>query len=226
MTLKIAGIDPSIDSTGKCIMTLNDNYDVIDIAFYGYNSVKKRCFKENNVEVFHVGTKYKKMNMHDRQNIAYEYLKKDMEDIKYVAFEGYALAKKHTRSLVQLGEFIGGMKKMYYDMGIGIIIYAPRMVKRFATGDGNAEKVHMCRMFQEEYTDLYPREFKKLTPYIDPHGDMCDAFWMAETLRCQIMYEKLGREAMDEGIVAFLEHKSTPKTASIIETKMIRKEMN
>jgi len=224
MGLKIAGIDPSIDSTGKCIMTLDSMYGIRDIAFYGYNSTKKRCFKENNVEVFHVGTKYKKMNMCDRQNIAYEYLKKDMEDVKYTAFEGYAYGKRITRSLVQLGEFIGGVKKMYYDMGMGIVIYAPRMVKRFATGDGNAEKVTMCHMFMKEFPDFYPEEFKKLPKYVDPHADMCDAFWIAETLRCQIMYERLGPDALDPGVVGFLEHKSSKKTSAIIETTMIRKD--
>ena len=116
--MKIVGIDPSIDSTGKCIMTLrDDDLDIVDVQFRGYSKVKKRCMKSKNgkFEIFHVGTKYSSMNMFDRQNIAYKYLKKDMTDVKYVAFEGYAYGKKITRSLVQLGEFIGGMKKMFYD---------------------------------------------------------------------------------------------------------------
>ena len=223
--LKIAGIDPSIDSTGKCIMTLDDKYNVIDIAFYGYISTKKHTFKQNNVEIFHVGTKYSKMNMCDRQNIAYEFLKKDMEDVKFVAFEGYAFGKKITRSLVQLGEFIGGMKKMFYDEGKGIIIYPPRTVKRFATGDGEAGKLSMCQMFKEEFPNLYPKEFDLFkNQYETPHADLCDAFWMTETLRCQIIYEKLGRDSqLDEGTIAMLEFKSTKKTSAIVETKMIKK---
>jgi len=96
-------------------MELDDNYDIIQLKFYAYHHAKIRCFKEDNVEIFHVGTKYSKMNMFDRQNIAYEFLKKDMEDIKFVSLEGYAYGKKMTRSLVQLGEFIGGMKKMFYE---------------------------------------------------------------------------------------------------------------
>jgi len=222
--MKIAGIDPSIDSTGKCIMTLDEIYNIEKVEFYGYNSVKKRCFKGNNVEVFHVGSKYKKMNMCDRQNIAYDFLKTDMFGVSYVAFEGYAYGKKITRSLVQLGEFIGGLKKMYYDQGMGLLIYAPRMVKRFATGDGNAEKVTMCQMFMKEFPNFYPEDFKKLPKYVDPHADMCDAFWVAETLRCQIVYEKLGKKMLDPGIVAFLEHKSSKKTNSIIETRVIQKQ--
>lgn len=219
--IKIAGFDPSIDSTGKCIMELDDNMNVVTIRFYGYNKVKKRCFISENIEVFHVGCGYSKMNMFDRQNIAYEYLNKDMEDVKYVAFEGYAFGASLTRSLVQLGEFIGGMKKMFYDQGKGIMIYPPRMVKRFATGDGNADKVHMCQMFKKEHRHFYPPELDALPQYGDPHADICDAFWIAETLRCQIKYEKKGREWLDEGTVAFLEQKSGKKSAAIVETKLI-----
>jgi Holliday junction resolvasome RuvABC endonuclease subunit len=223
--MKIAGIDPSMDSTGKCIMTLDDNFEVVDISFYGYNKVRKRCFKQDNVEVFHVGTKYSELNMFDRQNIAYDFLNKDMEDVKFVSFEGYAFGSTMTRSLVQLGEFNGGMKKMFYDQGKGIMIYSPKTIKRFACGDGNADKIPMCTMFKLEKPNLYPEAFSLLDQwkYESPHGDICDAFWIAEALRCHIMYEKLGKHKIDEKLRTLLEHKSTNKSTSIVETKLLIK---
>jgi len=221
--MQIAGIDPSIDSSGKCIMTLDDNYEVIKIKFHGYNKVKKRCIKGENFEVFHVGTNYSKLNLFERQNLGYEVIHKCMHNVKYVAFEGYSYSSSATRAIFQLGEYIGGMKKMFYEQGKGIMIYAPRMVKRFATGDGNAEKVTMCEMFKKEFPHLYPEGFKDLRQYEEPHSDMCDAFWMAETLRNHIIYEHLGAGYLDEGTVAFLEQQSDKKSTSIVETKLIKK---
>lgn len=223
--MKICGIDPSMNSTGKCILELDDTtYHIISATFYGYNITKNRCFtRSGNVEVLHVGTKYTKENIFDRQNIVYEYLKKDMEDVNHVAFEGYAFGAGSTRSIFQLGEFIGGMKKMYYDMGKGIIIYPPTAVKMFATGRGTADKSQMCSAFKNEYPEFYPAEFEIMKQYEDPHSDLCDAFWIAETLRNHLVYDILGPDKMDIGTVALLESKSTKKSHSIIETQLVKK---
>jgi Holliday junction resolvasome RuvABC endonuclease subunit len=225
--MKICGIDPSINSTGKCILELNDDdYNIIGVTFYGYNKVKKHCFpRSSSVEVFHVGTQYTNMNMFDRQNIVYDYMIKDMEDVSHVSFEGYAFGAGSTRAIFQLGEFIGGMKKLYYDMGKGIIIYPPRAVKRFATGNGNADKSQMCNAFKVEYPQFYPKEFELMKQYSDPHGDLCDAFWIAETLRNHLIYDVLGPDHMDEGTVALLESKSTKKSHSIVETELVRRKI-
>jgi Holliday junction resolvasome RuvABC endonuclease subunit len=227
--MRIAGIDPGINSSGKCIMTLDiKTFDILDVQLYGYNKTIKRCITGQNCQIDHTSTKYVQMVMYEKQDMSYEILKKDMEDVKHISFEGYAFgfAKKanESRSLVQMGEFIGGMKKMFYDMGKGIIIYAPRMVKRFATGNGNADKRMMCKMFESEYPQFYPSEvFAQIPEFEDPHADICDAFWMAEILRCHLIYEFLGPEKMDPGIVGLLEHKSNKKSESIVETRLVKK---
>ncbi len=222
--MKIAGIDPSINSTGKCIMDLDDDtYEVKSIKFYGYSTVGKNQYNTDSVTVDHLGSKYTSKLMYERQDIAYNILKKDMEDVKHIAFEGYAFGKQGTRSLVQLGEFIGGMKKLFYDMGKGIILYPPKTVKKFATGNGNADKVLMCDSFKAVYSSLYPEEFNEFKNYESPMADMVDAFWMAETLRNHLIYDILGEELLESGIVGLLEFKSTKKTLSIVDTPLVIK---
>jgi Holliday junction resolvasome RuvABC endonuclease subunit len=221
--MKICGIDPSINSSGKCIMELDDNYNIIGVKLYGYNKTNKRCISGENFIVDRLGTKYDKLNMFERQDIAYEILNKDMEDVKHIAFEGYAFGKSGSRALIQLGEFIGGMKKMFYDQGKGIIIYPPKVVKRFATGNGNADKIMMSNMFKEEFPQFYPEGFSLFPQNQDPHSDMCDAFWIAETLRNHLIYDILGEEHLDEGTVALLEEKSSKKVSSIVETELLKK---
>jgi len=226
---KIVGIDPGINSSGKCILTLDDKtFDIVDVQLYGYNKTIKRCLSGQNCQIFHTSTQFTKMNMFDRQNMAYDILAKDMEDVKHVAFEGYAFGyadkEKSSGSLIQIGEFIGGMKKFFYDMGKGIIIYPPRTVKKFAVGLGNAGKTMMCEMFAAEYPEWYPQEvFNKLPQFIDPHADICDAFWIAHTLRHHLIYEILGTDSLDEGTVALLEAKADKDSDAIVDTKLIRK---
>lgn len=205
-------------------MDLDDEtYEIKQLKFYGYHTTKVREFLGKNVSVKHLGSKYTSKVMFERQEIAYNILQDDMEDVQHVAFEGYAFGKQGTRSLVQLGEFIGGMKKMFYDMGKGIIIYPPKTVKKFATGNGNADKVLMCDAFKTLNPDLYPSEFQEFEQYESPMADMVDAFWIAETLRNHLIYDILGEECLDPGTVALLESKSTKKTESIVETNLVKK---
>ena len=221
--MKICGIDPSITSTGKCIMTLDEKLDITDIKFYGYTDKNKYVMNTDRVVIDKIPKDYPKMNMFDRQNLVYAILEKDMDDVEYIAFEGYAYAKGNSSSIFQLGEFIGGEKKLFYDAGKGIVIYPPMVVKRFATGNGNADKSMMASAIQNQYPDLYPTEFHSLKQYGNPHSDLCDAFWMADVLRHHIKYDKLGPESIDDGKRSLLESPSTKGAESIVETRMHRK---
>lgn len=210
-------------------MTLDDDtFDLLDVQLYGYNKTIKRCISGQNCQIAHTSTKYTKMNMFDRQNMVYDILLEDMDDVKHVAFEGYAYGyankEKSSGSLVQIGEFVGGMKKLFYDLGKGIIIYPPPTIKKFATGNGSAGKTMMCEMFAMEFPQYYPNKvFEQLPQFEDPHGDICDAFWIAHTLRYHLIYEIIGTDSMDDGVVAMLETKSDKKTAAIVETKLVKK---
>jgi Holliday junction resolvasome RuvABC endonuclease subunit len=203
----------------------DDTYQIKSLKFYGYDKAKIREFMGEQVFVHHLGSKYTNKIMYERQDIAYDIVKKDMEDVVHIAFENYAFGKQGTRSLVQLGEFIGGMKKLFYDMGKGIVLYPPKTVKKFATGNGNADKVLMCDVFQKTCPHLYPEEFSQFKNYESPLADMVDAFWIAETLRNHLIYDILGTEALEAGIVGLLESKSTKKTDSIVETPLVRKDV-
>jgi len=201
----------------------DDTYAIKSIKYYGHHTTKVREYLGNQVIVNHLGSKYTSKLMYERQDIAYNILLQDMDEVSHIAFEGYAFGKQGTRSLVQLGEFIGGMKKLFYDMGKGIIIYPPKTVKKFATGNGNADKVLMCETFRITCPALYPEEFSNFEDFESPLADMVDAFWIAETLRCHLIYDVLGSEFLEDGIVGLLQSKSTKKTESIVETALVRK---
>lgn len=218
--IKIAGIDPSINSSGKVIMELDSQtYDVQKIKFYGYNETKKWCLVKDNVEIECVGTKYSSMNMFDRQNLAYGILNKDMEDVKCIAFEGYSYSSSQSSSLFQIAEFCGGLKKYFYDKGKNIVIYPPLTIKKFATGKGNAEKCHMKAAFETRYPEFYPACINLLKTFESPQNDLIDAYYICQVLRCHIMYVA-GIEMSDE-ITEAIEYKSTKKSQSIVETEIL-----
>ena len=92
--MQICGIDPSMNSTGKCVMELDDTtFAIKSMKFYGYNSVNSRCLNGDNVILTSVGSKYLKDNMFNRQNIAYEIIAKYSEDIVQEKFGTFITVK-------------------------------------------------------------------------------------------------------------------------------------
>ena len=224
--MKIAGIDPSIRSSGKVIMDLHDDsFDIVGIEFYGYNKVKKLACDVDNIHIGHLGTDYDKQSMMERMRRSFIQLDRGMEDVKYVAFEDYAYSKAKTsgsNSIFQIGEFCGGARYHFYMQGKGIITYGIPQIKKFATGDGNAEKVGMCESFREFYPNLYPKYFDSFEKqYESPHADLCDAFWMCEILRNHLKYDILGPDSLPEETRHLIESKGHGKdTRALIDYDM------
>ena len=95
--MKIAGIDPSMNSSGKVIMDLDDEtFDIRDIQFYGYQPKLNAVLETEHVHIMCSGTDYDRMPMLVRQDRALAILDRDMEDVKYVSFEDYGIPQiKH-----------------------------------------------------------------------------------------------------------------------------------
>lgn len=225
--MKICGLDPSISSTGKTIMTLNaDTFAIDDVRFYGYCDTKIRCMVDDRLEIIHTGSKYSKLSVLERQNIAYEILDIDMEDVKFISFEGYAFSKvrkasgANSRGMMQLGEFIGSMKYRYYCMKKGIVVYPSTTIKKLATGDGTADKIKMQSQIKHDYPDFYHPYLDNITKWENPCSDIADSFWICESLRLHMKFDVLGSEAMSEvELAAVLGH--TAKSEPITETPII-----
>lgn len=212
--MKIAGIDQSIDSSGKVIMDLDDDtLDIKSVDFYGYSSRLYRQHEEERVHIYALGTDYERMPMMTRMDRAFTLLSRDMEDVKYVAFEDYAYAKakdQSSNSVFQIGEFCGGVRYYFYMMGKGIITYGVPQIKHFATGNGNAKKPAMCQAVKDVYPQFYYPFIDTLSPqYESPHSDLCDAFWICEILRNHIKHDILGPESLPPDILALMRFTST-----------------
>jgi hypothetical protein len=151
-----------------------------------------------------------------------------MTDVKYVAFEGYAYSKAKTgpnksqnsRGIFQLAEMVGSIKRSCYEAGIGVMIYPPTSLKKFATNDGNADKIKMWKYFKELYPTFYHPYLENIIDWENPCSDLVDAFWLCEALRNHLIYEILGKDRLPADRIYGLEW-HTPASDPLIENKLI-----
>lgn len=227
--MKIAGIDPSMDSTGKVIMDLDDKtFDIKDIHYYGFQAHLNAILETGHVHIMCIGTDYDKIPHLVRQERALAILDRDMDDVKYIAFEDYAYEeanKGNSNAIFQIGEYCGIYRRHFYLKGKGIITYGITQIKHFATGNGNAGKPAMCEAVKALYPQFYFPEFEQFPKqYESPHADLCDAFWMCEILRNHIKLELLGPDSIPEDTRALLLFRSDSRTKALADYKVVHRD--
>lgn len=211
-------------SSGIVVMDLDDDtLSVKHIEFYGYNKIKKRTGEfGSNVHVTHVGTDYDAQSLEEREHRVVDIFRTVLKDVKYAGIEDFAVSKAHdgSSSMIQICEFCGFVRHIVYEMGIGIVNYGITAIKRFATGSGSADKIGMGVSFKGAYPELYPAGFDDLPQFESPMGDMVDAFWMCEILRCHLKFEKFGEESIEEPYLTLLTTSATKGTSALIDSPL------
>jgi len=100
-----------------------------------------------------------------------------------VLIEDYAF--NATGRVFHIGENCGILKHLLDSFKFPWDVVPPTVVKKFATGKGNADKHKMTAAFLEAHpiaktwiTPLFPRT-KVPVPAVSPLADMADAYWIA-----------------------------------------------
>lgn len=227
MAIKICGTDTSIKSTGKTIMTINDqDFSIIDCKYYGYTDTKIRAYHDDILNISFIGSDYSKLPIVKRQVIAYETILSDLEDVNVVSFEGYAYSKARTanssnsRGMMQLAEFIGTLKYLLHTRNKSFIVYPSTTVKKFATGNGNADKLLMQKQLKHDYPQFHHDYFDNILKWENPCSDIVDSFWMCECLRLHMKYDVLGESKLTE-VELHQVTSHTPASEPIIATQII-----
>jgi Holliday junction resolvasome RuvABC endonuclease subunit len=101
-----------------------------------------------------------------------------------VLIEDYAFSA--TGRVFHIGENAGILKYVLGDAGLLVFAVPPTVVKRYATGKGNADKYKMTQAFLEAYPEaqawirvLFPRFTDDSDPARSPLADLADAYWIA-----------------------------------------------
>ena len=193
------GIDPSINSTGVCILETDDNNKQVNCKFYiikGSKLTKKESKAEDdNAKMFQyilydkldTSTKniedYKTLEWNKTQNminvckcikdIVFKYIANHNDVLNvYVCQEGISYGSTiKTKSVFDLAGLNYLLRSTFINSNICkyFVIAAPSEIKKFATGKGNASKEMMINTFSCIFPNLQ-------LPKID---DICDAYFMA-----------------------------------------------
>ena len=100
-------------------------------------------------------------------------------DCESARLEGYAFGAKGK--VFNIAEATGLLKYLMYKMGISFTVEIPSVIKKFATGKGNAKKDEMVDAFiQETGIDLY-KLFEK-DKVANPMDDIADSYFICKNL--------------------------------------------
>ncbi len=101
-------------------------------------------------------------------------------DITKISLEGYSYGSTSSR-LFEIGENTGLLKYKLWNAGYPFEVYAPTMIKKFATGKGNANKEKLWEAFKNETNlNLFNILGQEECKYWNPVSDMVDAYYLTK----------------------------------------------
>jgi len=179
--MKILGLDASINSTGIVCATLDDNELMITgINYCGFTSVKRN--RSANVILY---GKFKS------DMAKYLWMRNKIFEITgpvdYVAFEDYAYGGSGL--VLNIAEYTALLKEIYYLNGSKIRLYDIKGIKKFATGDGNADKIRMNDEFNK-WNFNSNMDISKLPDYKSPKLDIIDAYYIMRLLQTELQLRR------------------------------------
>lgn len=176
----IAGIDYSIVSPAICVH-VGTNWSLNNCTFYYLLKNDKHLIINDQLK----GSLYEEWlqpeeRFHNLAEWSLDVLREHQVDS--VCLEGYAYGAGSKGLVFQIGENTGTLKHRMWVDKIPFIVTPPTVIKKFATGKGNANKERMWESFLEEtHYDLYSvfgMESKKKDA--SPISDIIDAYYLAK----------------------------------------------
>jgi len=178
--MRIVGIDYSLNSPAICIAEQKDNIEIKDCTFHYLSSVKKY---QGKVAKKITGWEYPKYYSDNIQRFSLIGdwvlgLIKDRHTRVYI--EGYSYGSR-GQGLFQIAENCGILKyKFFNEHWINYSSIVPSVVKKRATGKGNASKEQMYEQFMKDGgEDLVSQlGMNKLS---NPVTDIVDSYYIMRT---------------------------------------------
>lgn len=115
---------------------------------------------------------------------------KQYPDVRTVVLEDYAF--NATGRVFHIGEHTGILKYLLWKADYRVCAVPPTVVKKFATGKGNADKPRMTAAFLKDYPEaqvwsstFFPRTRATASNAKSPLSDLADAYWIAKYAAAQ-----------------------------------------
>ncbi len=184
---KIAGIDYSLTSPAICIYTGdNEKFSEFDSCKIYYLSNNKRqqqlasCSGISNI----VAEPYPEWSTEEeRHEKLSSWTMSLIQGCNEVFIEGYAFATSAQAGVRSIAENTGLLKNKMWLGRIPFKNYPPSVIKKFATGKGNANKELMYEAFMSEFLtpdDLKERLTPKANKIVNPVSDIVDSYFITK----------------------------------------------
>lgn len=172
----ICGIDYSMTSPAICIH-VGDSWSFNNCLFYYQTSVKKLEFngKKFNGSLFKL---YRNEEERFYNNAIWAESIFSIYLPTFGALEGYAMGAKGK--VFHIGENTGMLKHVMWRSGLKFITPPPTVVKKFATGKGNANKEKMEEAFLAETQFDVRKHIGQSEKTSNPSSDLIDAYYMCK----------------------------------------------
>ncbi len=167
------GIDYSLSCPAMCVMR---EPGVENCDFY-FLTQHKKC--EGKVLNFNGQLHREYLSEQERYyNIAMYFVHKIPSGVKKVFIEDYSFGSKGR--VFHIAENTGCLKHLLWENGIQFETIPPTVIKKYATGKGNADKAKMYEAFVSE-TNLNVIQYYSKTAKLDsPVTDIVDAYYIAK----------------------------------------------
>ena len=183
---KIAGIDYSLTSPAICIYTEEEDGRYFDfdgcVFHYLFNNEKQQQLAaRSGISNLKAHPYPEWQTVEERHEKLTTWTYNLVQGCEEVYLEGYAYGVTSNRAPIYENTAI--LKHRMWKMKISFTTYPPTVIKKFATGKGNANKEQMYEAFMSEL--LTPNDLKELlTPkakkVINPISDIVDSYFIAK----------------------------------------------
>lgn len=195
--MNIYGIDPSINCTAVVEFTLDEKNNIIKSDYISYSKTKRdatdRCpwLRKDD---------YK--NNFEQHKHTVDRIISHIKPESIVCIEDYALGGSGL--VFDIAEFVGILKyRLLIDLKCKLLMIPPKTAKKYATGNGNADKIIMCNTY-DSLVDPFKFDLSHFNKYENPYSDIVDAYFLA-----QLVYDRYSDSTKFKNFIADKKNKGS-----------------
>jgi len=172
--MRIIGVDYSLSSPCVCVFE-GDSFTFENCKFYYLTNNKKYDIDSNNI----LGDLFEEYDCNENRyfNIT-DWVLTKLKECDNVYLEGYSMGS--TGMVFSIAENAGLLKHYLWKRKLEYHVVAPTVIKKFATGKGNANKERLQECFIEETGVDIKKMLNMTEKQWNPSSDIIDAYYIAK----------------------------------------------
>ncbi|MEY3376100.1 MAG: hypothetical protein RL463_405 [Bacteroidota bacterium] len=172
----IAGIDYSMTSPAICIYDPSKEFKFDNCEVYFMTQLKKYEIDHKNIH----GRLLEYTDAMERYDkISSFFIDRVLDNnVQYVYIEDYSMGSKGK--VFNIAENTGILKYRLWNLQVPVECVPPTVIKKFATGKGNADKERMQEVFESENSIRLKAELNMTEKQWNPSSDIIDAYWICK----------------------------------------------